>query len=164
MLKLHINPIVALDMIKIKDFISEDNPSVANEVINKLYNQFENIQRFPEIGGNLSKRVSFRTEYRYVVSNNYGILYKIEINISCSASYISCNTSHDHAAFNGDMVGEGAFINRFQNDILAHTRFGIGLGIAFITDSVNQNPEIHLQSTSICSASMIIFRLGTAMA
>ena len=62
------------------------------------------------------------------------------------------------------MVGEGAFINRFQNNILTHTRFGICLGITFITNSVNQPSEIHLQSTSICSASMIIFRLGTAMA
>ena len=59
---------------------------------------------------------------------------------------------------------KGAFINRFQNDILTYARFGIRLGIAFVAVGAYQFPEIHLQSTSICSASMIIFRLGMTKA
>ena len=33
---------------------------------------------FPKIGADLSKRVSFRTDYKYVVWENYVIIYKIE--------------------------------------------------------------------------------------
>lgn len=32
---------------------------------------------FPGMGAELSKRVSFRTEYKYVVWNDYVIIYKI---------------------------------------------------------------------------------------
>lgn len=42
------------------------------------YNRFENFRRFPEIGADRSKRVSFRTDYKYVVWENYVIIYKIE--------------------------------------------------------------------------------------
>lgn len=33
---------------------------------------------FPKIGADLSKRVSFRTDYKYMVWENYVIIYKIE--------------------------------------------------------------------------------------
>ena len=39
--------------------------------------QFENIQMFPGIGADLSKRVSFRTDYKYAVWENYVIIYKV---------------------------------------------------------------------------------------
>ena len=42
------------------------------------YNRFENLQMFPKIGADLSKRVSFRTDYKYMVWENYVIIYKIE--------------------------------------------------------------------------------------
>ena len=39
---------------------------------------FENIQQFPYMGADLAKRVSFRTDYKYVICGNYVVLYKIE--------------------------------------------------------------------------------------
>lgn len=67
MMKLRINPIVVEDLKTIKNFIAEDNADKASETIQKIYEQFENIQQFPYIGVDLSKRVSFKTDYKYVL-------------------------------------------------------------------------------------------------
>lgn len=76
MMKLRINPLVAADLKSIKEYIAEDNVQKANETLEKLYSKFENIQQFPDMGADLSKRVSFRTDYKYAVWNNYVIIYK----------------------------------------------------------------------------------------
>lgn len=77
MMKLRINPLVAKDLKSIKDFIAEDNVDKALETVQEIYCQFENIQQFPYIGADLSKRVSFKTDYKYVVWENYVVLYKV---------------------------------------------------------------------------------------
>ena len=78
MKKLRINPMVVSDLKEIREFIAEDNPDKAIETIEKIYSKFENIQLFPDIGAELSKRVSFQTDYRYAVWNNYVIIYKTD--------------------------------------------------------------------------------------
>ena len=65
MLKLRINPLVAADLKEIRDYIAEDNAEYAAKTIKEIYGKFENIQMFPGIGADLSKRVSFRTDYKY---------------------------------------------------------------------------------------------------
>ena len=77
MMKLRINPLVAKDLKSIKDFIAEDNVDKALETQQKIYHQFENIQQFPYIGADLSKRVSFKTDYKYVLWEDYVVLYKV---------------------------------------------------------------------------------------
>ena len=77
MMKLRINPLVAKYLKSIKDYIAEDNADKALETIQEIYSQFENIQQFPYIGVDLSKRVSFKTDYKYVICGNYVVLYKI---------------------------------------------------------------------------------------
>ena len=77
MMKLRINPLVAKDLKSIKDFIAEDNADKALETVQEIYRQFENIQQFPYIGVNLSKRVSFKTDYKYAVWEDYVVLYKV---------------------------------------------------------------------------------------
>lgn len=76
-MKLRINPLVAVDLKVIKDFIAEDNEDKALETVQEVYRQFENIQQFPYIGADLSKRVRFKTDYKYVVWNDYVVLYKV---------------------------------------------------------------------------------------
>lgn len=76
MRKLRINPLVAVDLKEIRDYIAEDNEEYAAKTIREIYAKFENIQLFPEIGSDLSKRVSFRTDYKYAVWKDYVILYK----------------------------------------------------------------------------------------
>lgn len=77
MMKLRINPVVAEDLKSIKSFIAEDNSDKALETVQGIYKQFENIQQFPYIGADLSKRVSFKTDYRYVVWKDYVVLYRV---------------------------------------------------------------------------------------
>ena len=77
MLKLRINPLVAEDLRNIKEYIAEDNEEMAVKTIQEIYTRIENIQQFPYMGADLSKRVSFRTDYEYVVSGNYVVLYRI---------------------------------------------------------------------------------------
>ena len=77
MLKLRINPVVAYDLKSIRDYIAEDNEEYALKTIKEIYEKFQNIQLFPEIGSDLSKRVSFRTDYKYAVWEDYVIIYKI---------------------------------------------------------------------------------------
>lgn len=77
MMKLRINPVVAEDLKSIKNFIAEDNADKALETVQDIYRQFENIQQFPHIGADLSKRVSFKSDYKYVVWNDYVVLYKV---------------------------------------------------------------------------------------
>ena len=77
MMKLRINPLVVKDLKEIRDYIADDNAEKATETIEKIYSKFENIQLFPGMGAELSKRVSFRTEYKYAVWNDYVIIYKI---------------------------------------------------------------------------------------
>jgi plasmid stabilization system protein ParE len=76
MLKLRINPLVAVDLKGIRDYIAEDNAEYATKTVNEIYGKFENIQMFPGMGSDLSKRVSFRTDYKYTVWENYVIIYR----------------------------------------------------------------------------------------
>lgn len=76
MLKLRINPIVAEDLKDIRDFIAEEDEEYAAKTMKEIYQRFENLQMFPGLGADLSKRVSFRTDYRYATWENYVIIYK----------------------------------------------------------------------------------------
>ena len=77
MLKLRINPIVAKDLKNIWDYIAEDNEKYAAKTIKEIYSKFENLQMFPGMGSDLSKRVSFRTDYKYAIWEDYVIIYKV---------------------------------------------------------------------------------------
>ena len=56
---------------------AEDNEEMAVKTIQEIYARIENIQQFPYMGADLAKRVSFRTDYKYVICGNYVVLYKI---------------------------------------------------------------------------------------
>ena len=77
MMNLRINPIVAEDLKNIKEYIAEDNEEMAVKTIQEIYDRIENIQQFPYMGADLAKRVSFQTDYKYVICGNYVVLYKI---------------------------------------------------------------------------------------
>ena len=77
MLKLRIKPIVAKDLKNIRDYIAEDNEEYAEKTIKEIYGKFENLQMFPGMGSDLSKRVSFRTDYKYAIWEDYVIICKV---------------------------------------------------------------------------------------
>ena len=77
MLKLRINPLVAADLKEIREYIAEDNAECAAKTMKEIYGKFENLQMFPGIGADLSRRVSFRIDYKYAAWENYVIIYKV---------------------------------------------------------------------------------------
>ena len=77
MLKLRINPIVVKDLKNMRDYIAEDKEEYAAKTIKEIYGKFENLQMFPGMGSDLSKRVSFRTDYKYAIWEDYVIIYKV---------------------------------------------------------------------------------------
>ena len=74
---MRINPIVAKELKNIRDYIAEDNEKFAAKTIKEIYVKFKNLQMFPGMGSDLSKRVSFRTDYKYAIWEDYVIIYKI---------------------------------------------------------------------------------------
>ena len=78
MLKLRINPVVAKDFKDIRDYIAEDNEEYDVKTVKEIYGKFENLQLFPGMGSDLFKRVSFRTDYKYAVWEDYVIIYKAD--------------------------------------------------------------------------------------
>ena len=77
MMKLRINPVVAEDLKNIRAYIAEDNEEMAVKTIQEIYARFENIKQFPYMGTDISKRVSFHTDYKYTICGNYVVLYKV---------------------------------------------------------------------------------------
>lgn len=78
MLKLRINPFVVKDLKNIRDYIAEDSDEYAENIVREIYGKFENLQMFPGMGTDLSRRVSFSTSYKYAIWQNYIIIYKVE--------------------------------------------------------------------------------------
>ena len=62
-MKLRINPLVVADLKAIKDYTAEDNAEAARKTVDEIYKSFENLQQFPTMGADLSKLVSFKTDY-----------------------------------------------------------------------------------------------------
>lgn len=77
-MKLRINPLVVADLKAIRDYIAEDNAEAARKTVEQIYKSFENLQEFPTMGSDLSKRVSFKTDYKYLIHGNYITLYLIK--------------------------------------------------------------------------------------
>ena len=77
-MKLRINPLVVADLKAIRDYIGEDNAEAARKTVEQIYKSFENLQEFPTMGSDLSKRVSFKTDYKYLIHGNYITLYLIK--------------------------------------------------------------------------------------
>jgi len=66
------------DLRSIKEYISNelDNPSAANRTLSNITKRIRSLEIFPEIGASLSTIVGFETAYRFLVSENYLIIYK----------------------------------------------------------------------------------------
>ena len=65
-----------LNILSVSD-LRNYNEELAVKTIQEIYARIENIQQLPYMGADLTKRVSFRTDYKYVICGNYVVLYKI---------------------------------------------------------------------------------------
>ena len=60
-----------------REYIVEDNEEYVGKIIKEIYGNFENLQMFSGVGSDLSKRVSFRTDYKYAIWEDYVIIYNV---------------------------------------------------------------------------------------
>ena len=80
MFEIKIAPQAAADLLEIKDYIENElqNPIAAHNTISKIIETYENLTTFQNVGIPVEKYVSFPTDYKFVLANNYSIFYRIE--------------------------------------------------------------------------------------
>ena len=80
MLEVKISPQAAEDLLEIKNYIEYElqNPIAAKNIVLKIIETYENLSIFPESGIPVERYVSFPTDYKFVLANNYSIFYRIE--------------------------------------------------------------------------------------
>ncbi|MCQ2604790.1 MAG: type II toxin-antitoxin system RelE/ParE family toxin [Spirochaetia bacterium] len=80
MFEVKVTPQAAEDLLEIKDYIEKElqNPIAAGNTVLKIIEAYENLAYFPDIGIPVERYVSFPTDYRFVLANNYSIFYRLE--------------------------------------------------------------------------------------
>ena len=78
-MKIRISPTALQDLKEIKAYIETDlsSPEAAKNVVSRIINDYSLLEKSPYIGASLSAKVSFDTDFRYLVSGNYLIFYKV---------------------------------------------------------------------------------------
>ena len=70
------------DIKSIFDYIAEDSQQNADMIKREILATINRLGVFPGMGGSLSEKLNFKTDYRYFVSkNSYIIFYKEEENV-----------------------------------------------------------------------------------
>ena len=80
MFEVKIAPQAAADLLEIKNYIENQlqNSIAAHNTISKIIETYENLTACPNVGIPVDKYVSFPTDYKFVLANNYSIFYRIE--------------------------------------------------------------------------------------
>ena len=78
--KLRINPLATEDLIEIKNYITREleNSTAAINVVRKIIDSYEKLKEFPMMGADLSVKVNIKTDFRYLVSGNYIVFYRVD--------------------------------------------------------------------------------------
>ena len=80
MFEVKVSPQAVEDLLEIKDYIENEllNPIAAQNTVEKIIEIFEDLANYPEIGIPVERYVSFSTDYKFVLANNYFIFYRIK--------------------------------------------------------------------------------------
>ena len=80
MLEVKVSPQAAEDLLEIKNYIENElqNPITVHSTVEKIVETYEDLANFPEIGIPVERYVSFPTDYKFVLANNYSIFYRTE--------------------------------------------------------------------------------------
>ena len=77
--QLHLSPVAQADLAEIKEYISGDleNPIAATSTLSKIMEQIRSLSGQAFIGTPLSTITDIESEYRFLVSGNYLIFYRV---------------------------------------------------------------------------------------
>lgn len=80
MFEVKVSPQAAEDLLEIKNYIENElqNPIAAQNTVLKIVETYEDLANFPETGIPVERYVSFPTDYKFALANNYSIFYRIE--------------------------------------------------------------------------------------
>ena len=80
MFTVDVSPKAAEDLLEIKFYIENElqNPIAAQNTIKTIIEAYEDLSKDPDVGIPVEKYVSFPTDYKFVLANNYSIFYRIE--------------------------------------------------------------------------------------
>ena len=83
MFTVNVSPQAAEDLLEIKFYIENElqNPIAAHNTIETIVNTYEDLAEDPDVGIPVDRYVSFPTDYKFVLANNYSIFYRIEKDI-----------------------------------------------------------------------------------
>lgn len=75
--EIHISPDAKDDLKNINDYIKYTlgNPSAADRITGMLVAEIERLTDNPDIGVSISSRFGIRTDYRYLIADDYVIVY-----------------------------------------------------------------------------------------
>ena len=83
MFTVNVSPQAAEDLLEIKFYIENElqNPIAAHNTIETIVNTYEDLAEDPDVGIPVDRYVSFPTDYKFILANNYSIFYRIEKDI-----------------------------------------------------------------------------------
>lgn len=79
--KLRITPAAASDLAEIKAYISLElhNPQVAQRIVKSITHDLRHLQQNPHLGFSVSAKTARETDLRALLSGNYFLFYRVEI-------------------------------------------------------------------------------------
>ena len=82
MIEVKLSPQAVEDLLEIKNYIKIKlkNPIAASNTISKIIETYENLSFYPDVGIPVERYVSFPTDYKFVLANNYSIFYRVDGN------------------------------------------------------------------------------------
>lgn len=80
MYRIRVNPLALQDLQEIKAYIAGElgNPDAAASIIKKIISRYEQLGEYPLMGAELAAVLNVKTDYRYLVSGNYLIFYRVK--------------------------------------------------------------------------------------
>ena len=78
--KIRVTPAALNDLKEIKSYIENDlaNPIAANNAVKRIIKDYSLLETSPYMGPVLSVKIHIETDFRFIVSGNYIVFYKVD--------------------------------------------------------------------------------------
>ena len=78
-MKLAITPAAKEDLLQIKEYITVKlcNPTAAINVVRRIIKDYKKLPDTPEIGIPLDRKIDVKTPFRFIISGNYLVFYRV---------------------------------------------------------------------------------------